>query len=603
MDIKGDQQAIGRLQPILALAALAATAAARAVTTFVPSMWPWGINLQRFLDPTLAMATWAVVACTLVPAVGGRLAPSLSRYGDRVVDSRAMRWSMMLLAAALVSSLPDRTWFTGDFLLRQGYAESGAFTGNFDQSLPLELFFNRSLPHWFPSHERFLPNPAMRVLGALSAAALVAFAVRLARAWRFHGVAAAVSICVVSLGGYLTLFTGLGKPLAVLAVLVVAFVYFATASLQRPRLALGVGLSIAIALLTHRSSLAILPAWAWTVIQLWRAHSGAKESRGAVLLAVIPPLLVTLMIAPTLFHIVGGFDLPRHLRPASLGERGLLAAAFEPLHLADLASIVMIYVPVLAVLPIALTALRPPSEGSRRDRVLLWVVLISCLPILLFVHPIQGVFRDLDVFLLPGVALALLTAHVTGSALTERRWPAWIASALIATTIVSSVQWLAHFHDTPRGVRRAVAFATESPPRPADELAQLWDLIAYLAFRTRDWPTAVRASEAAVALAPHERTWLMLAIAQTHARDHRAAQALHLRLTGMYPGNPVVWLGVLGESQRLGDVPAAHRADSVLQTWRPGTPQERLIRRALMEFPYMMPTPEELTASPDTLLR
>mgnify|MGYP003693577957 CR=1 FL=1 len=56
----------------------------------------------------------------------------------------------------------------------------------------------------------------------------------------------------------------------------------------------------------------------------------------------------------------------------------------------------------------------------------------------------------------------------------------------------------------------------------------------------------------------------MLAIAYTYARDHRAAQALYLGLSGMYAENPVVWLGVLGEIRcASGDVPAAQRADSV----------------------------------------
>src|SRR5262245_28724530 len=112
---------MGKLRPIAPCAALAATVAARAVTSLVPSMWPWGINVQRFLDPILAVSTWAIVACTLVPAVGGRLAVPLMRWGDRLVDSRVVQWSMVLGTAAMVWTLPDRTWFTGDFLLRQGY--------------------------------------------------------------------------------------------------------------------------------------------------------------------------------------------------------------------------------------------------------------------------------------------------------------------------------------------------------------------------------------------------------------------------------------------------------------------------------------------------
>src|SRR5262249_43127376 len=154
-----------------------------------------------------------------------------------------------------------------------------------------------------------------------------------------------------------------------------------------------------------------LPAWAWTVTQWWRLRPDGARDRITALLAALPPLLVGLEIGPTVARIVGTFDLGRHLQPASLGGRNPLAAAFEPLHLADLANIGLIYVPALPLLPVAL-AFRPTR--ATMDRAAPWLLVISCLPVLLFIRPIQGVFRDLDVFLLPGVATALLLAHTAG---------------------------------------------------------------------------------------------------------------------------------------------------------------------------------------------
>ena len=42
---------------------------------------------------------------------------------------------------------------------------------------------------------------------------------------------------------------------------------------------------------------------------------------------------------------------------------------------------------------------------------------LSFAPLLLFIHPIQGVFRDLEMFAPAGLALAMLAAYVLGRSL------------------------------------------------------------------------------------------------------------------------------------------------------------------------------------------
>ena len=211
--------------------------------------------------------------------------------------------------------------------------------------------------------------------------------------------AAAVGVCLVSLGGYLTLSTlGSGKPQAVLAVLFVIFVYFATASLYRPRLALGVR-TVGRDRAAHASVRACHPSRAGldgrdAVVARRRARA-TKRRRQAVLPAAIPPFLVMLAIAPTLYRIVAGSRCrPSPAASASLGGRGMFAAAFDALHLADLANILMIYVPALACSPFALPPRRPSGDGrSRADRLLLWVLVILVPAHSAFIHPFRRLPR------------------------------------------------------------------------------------------------------------------------------------------------------------------------------------------------------------------
>src|SRR5438874_11250266 len=58
---------------LAAWAALAVLAAARGALAFVPSMAFWSLNLQRFLAPAAAWATWGLLAVALLPAVARRI--------------------------------------------------------------------------------------------------------------------------------------------------------------------------------------------------------------------------------------------------------------------------------------------------------------------------------------------------------------------------------------------------------------------------------------------------------------------------------------------------------------------------------------------------
>ena len=271
---------------------LIALAAARLMLTFVPNMWAWGLNLQRFLGRGAAWGPWALGALALVPAIGRPLDRALERAGDLIARrGRVAAFAPALLAFALAWSLPDRVRYVGDFLLRQGAVEENvAPAGVFPQALPLDALLHVTLPTAIVNAGWLRSDTIMRLIGALEAALLAMTAAWFARALALRGAAAAAATAVVLCGGYLGMFTGYNKAFSEMVVLaaVVGVLGLGVVRERRGLAALGVTLAVALAL--HRSALAFLPAVAalW-IFTLTRPGAGAPR-RPALLIGVALPL-------------------------------------------------------------------------------------------------------------------------------------------------------------------------------------------------------------------------------------------------------------------------------------------------------------------------
>ena len=559
---------------------------ARALLCFDHSMWLWGLNLQRFLDPFTAWGGWILASLFFLPRVAARCESGLSRLGDWLHDARPAPALAAAAGAAVVLLLPDRTWFTGDFLLREGLAETGGFVGNLSQALPIEVFLDYRLPRLVPGGSGFDPNLLNRLVGAACAALIAAAAVAIVRAWNLRGSGAAAASGVILWGGWLATCTGLGKPAALLCALTALFALGVARLLRGERGGWIAGAAVGGAIVLHRSGLALLPAWILCLILAAR-RPGIR--RAAWLTVTGLPVLALVLVLPQVASIVRSFDVPRHLDPATVRAHGLMGAAFAPLHLLDLFDLVATYSPALLLVPVLLFDLPGSRDREGGEWPVLGVLALSGLPILLFIHPIQGVFRDLEVFALCGFSAALLAAFLLGSGFARRRLPGTLAVSLLAAVVLSALQLLVHFHEPDAGLARARAFAVEAPARPEDEIAQLWDLIAYRAFRLQRWPAAVEASEHSVELAPHERTWTMLATAQTYDQQFVGAESTYVRLVARYPASPTAWLGLYGASLRTGDTLRVRRAADTLAAMARDPHLERQMRRHLHVFPFVVP--------------
>jgi len=548
---------------------------ARAGLAFVPGMWAWSLNLQRFVHPLVGWGLWGLAALALVPAFGRRAAPWLERAGDAMVrfPGRA-GWVAAALVGSLVGLLPDRVRFVGDFLLRQGTVEVAEQPSVlFPQALPLDVLLHYHLPRYLTDSALFSANSAARWIGVLEAAALAALAVAFARTLGLRGVAAFSSVVVVVCGGYLGMFTGFSKAFADLCLLLVGVGVYGLRAMRDGRGLLPLGLAFALGVALHRSALGLLPAaalaWATWIVRHGRA--GAWR-RPANLLGLAIPVAALAVMIPRIAAVVARFDAI-HFTPAAVrSEGGVLAAALSGLRPADLLNLLTMLSPLAVLIPVLLVTGSLQRQGGRAEGAFLAVLALPFVGIMPFIHPVHGLFRDWDDFAATGVALSLLAAWAVGVTLSRSPRAAWAAAAIAMATAAPSLQWLAIHADLDRGLARVRAFMVESPLRPPSERGHTWDYLGIRNFNLDRLDAAAEAFSHAAETAPSPRVLQQWALAETMRGNYREAQVLYRRMLDKAPENALGWLGLATVSLNAEDLPEARRAGSALLALQPGNP-------------------------------
>src|SRR5262249_14301154 len=153
---------------------------------------------------------------------------------------------------------------------------------------------------------------------------------------------------------------------------------------------------------------------------------------------------------------------------------------------------------------------------------------------LLFVHPLQGAFRDLDVFVPAGAALAVAAAWLASETL---RTPGRSALALgtACTAVALGIGPVIHLGDHDLGLARIQALLTR-PPAPESSVASgAWNFLGWRKVGDGKWSAAATAFEHSAQLAPNPRYILEWGTAESALGDHRKAQALYARAVALNP--------------------------------------------------------------------
>ncbi len=467
--------------------------------------------------------------------------------------------------------LPDRTRFTGDFVLRQGTTSLGKDPSRlFPQAMPFDVWLHFTLPRAAIARFGGDSNTVARLLGALEAGALALLARAFAGALGARGAAAVAAFACAFFGGALGLTTGYAKGLTELTLATLAVGAFGVEVARTGRGLLALGVAAALATAAHRSGAftigAVLAAWA-----VWLAvHAKSRGVRALDLAGFAVPLAAWAWLAPVVARQVAVLDR-RHVLPAEAERLGVLSAAFGGGRALELANLAAALAPLL---PAALLVLPWVARRTlaRRECAVLAALAIPALAVFAFVHPLQGEFRDWDVFAPAALALALAAAAPLAAAHERAPAPLGFAAAMWAATPALLAVGLQA--NAPASLRRIEAWVQGPPERGGVARSATWDFLSTRAFTDARYDDAARAGEAAVASAPNPRYFLQWGMAETMRGDDAKAQALYRRAVELNPDFTTAWAALAAASSRLDDVAETARATAAVRRLDPN--DERL---------------------------
>jgi len=554
-------------------------------------MWGWGLNVHRFLPPIAAWGGWTVAAVSLHPSFAGGLDRFLSRLNGWAAHAKRSSWAIWVFGFLIVWLLPDRTWFVGDFLIRQGNVESNFFSGNYIGALPLDYFLHSFVLRPFGFGSIQAANTSLRLLGAIEAGFLALLAVAFSRAISASRIPSIGFAGLVFFGGYLTMFTGLGKPSSEMCLATLALATYGIESIQWRRNFIVFGFWMAFALALHRSCVLLIPVWLYVCVTWLRGKKSPSAERPIeTWIGIGLPAVVALAMLPRVAAIARAYDFSHHVFTIeAAAQGGLLKAIVAPRHLIDLANLLLALCPLIAVVPVLL--LSRPRLQLPRESALLGALCAPFVGALLIVQPQQGIFRDWDVFAPASVTLATMAAVTVREVLATTQKRGWLLASAFALVCTASLQWLILNTEADRGLSRVRAFLLEPPGPEAVDRPLLWDFLAARNMRLARWADAADAAEQAAKYAPHRRILLMWAISATIEEDYATAARAYQRMLTIDAEDPLAWLGLAGAAKRLGDEKEFQRALEKLRSYARDGPEMKMIRRHLQYYPQVWPLP------------
>ena len=548
---------------IVALALLPLAAAA------IPGTWAWGVNGLRTAPAAMAWACGAALALALLPPVAQAIAAALEKFSPfamRNVALTAVLWGALL--ALLVWALPDRTFYTGDFLIRLGTAQQvPAGEELFPQAMPFDLALHAKWPRALAAAGAMNSVTFERLWGALKALLYGYCAFRVARSSGRRGAVVLAATVIASGGVVLAMFSGYPKALSELALFAAVFIASALSELESNRGFFIAAVAMTESMLTHRSAVLLLPAFATLAgVRLGRARSRGEKPSRLDLTGIALVIAALGWTAPRIVRSWFAVDA-EHLLPGHASPLAALGAALSPLHLLDALNVVLAYAPLAPIL-LLLPSVWKRVHAPRGAGAVVLALAVPALVMIVLVHPRQGPFRDFDVYAVAGVALSMLSAWAIARMLPERAsaWPA-VTAAVVA--LASGVLVLATFASTPHGLARAQSFVASPPERPGNERGLTWRYLGLIAHRLGDHREALAAYERAAHDVPSPSVLELTASEAIEVGDLRVAQMAY-RAMMLRSAAPELALELARVSLALGDWAAADSAARQVLAETPG---------------------------------
>jgi hypothetical protein len=573
----------------LALAAL--------IATFIPGMWLWGLSGARFVLMPWRLL-WLLPIVTLLPPLARPLLAVFDPLG-RALDGRWGGLLAFVLGALLVLPFGDQTWFTGDFLQRLSGLQLGAPTHNYTGAMPIDWFLYAALPRLVLADPGALAMAWMRTLGALECGLLVWMAREWVRAGGWKGADLAAGVMLITVTGGIAVFTGLGKPAGLLAALALGVLTSGVAVTQGRGQHGRFGLLVTLALLLHRSSVLLLPAWLTATIQTIARDRPAGWPGVKRLAPLLLPLVVVLVASRRLLSLVLFYDLPHHLKPGGsvtgqTAEGGWLGLP----HLIDIPNVVVLLAPAFVLMLPVLARTGPPVWRDRAEQFRL-ALAIPALVVLALVFPQQGIFRDLDVFtpwttVLGAIAVGALVARLPAGRARTR----WLArAALVAAALGMAV--VVTYANPDTGLERVRAYLVGPPVRDASTRSLGWDFLIGPYVRRERYDDAEASLREAIALAPHRRLFLTWGLIEVRLRHPAEVARAYTEMSRRWPDDAIAWYGLAAARDALGDTLGREQAIARMAALVEDRGKRLELARYRADFPEMWPQPP---ARVDTLL-
>lgn len=524
--------------------ALAVTTLARVLAPLAPGRWLWGVDLARDLPAAAFLPAWIALAVALAwPALSGAI----------VARAGTPRWphalGVALLLVGVTWMLPERAFVTGDTSLRHGAFARLEHPEMFTpQALPADLALHHALPRAIEAATGISYDMAGRLWGLGLAIAWTFAAWWLARAVARTPAGTWAAFAAAAFGAQLALLNGYAKATVEMNVCVLVLAA-AMLALARNGRRIGVaGIAVALALVLHRSAVALLPAW---IAALALAATAPREARPKAVdwLLAMAPLGALAVIGPRVWKTFATFDSAKH------APHGLTTLA--PTELNDTAQTLLLLAP-LALL--AFGWFVRALWWRRRESVALAALLLPQLALLAFVRPQQGLFRDWDVYVSAGIAVSALVAWLVAEALDEAPNAAWLALPVLLASAPPAVQWLAHQSDQPRALARASDLLIGPPARPADVRAAGYDHLGMMYMTSGDRARADQAFARSIEAAPNPRLMVQRGMNATLSGDYAAAREQYDRAVALNPELTMGWRGLATCASALGDAATMERA-------------------------------------------